>query len=291
VKPGLVGLSRTVPEGITRPPYAETGLPPSAAGESNVRSAEVVQRMRAAGAVAAEALLEAGAAVAAGITTDHLDEVGHQAIVQRGAYPSPLNYKHFPKSLCTSVNEVICHGIPDNRELAAGEIVNIDVTAYLDGVHGDTNATFLVGEVDEDSRRLVQETRTCLYKAIEVVRPGVPFNAIGRAIEEHATRHGLGVVREFIGHGIGESFHTTLQIPHYYEPRLKTIIEEGMTFTIEPMITLGDPSLYVWNDGWTAVTLDGSRSAQFEHTIVVRPDGAEILTLTDDGRCAHDGVV
>jgi len=289
IRPGVIGLSRTVPPDIPRPPYAATGNPPSSARESDVRGPEVIERMRRAGAAAAEVLMEVGAAITPGITTDELDAVGHQAAIARGAYPSPLNYRGFRKSLCSSVNEVICHGIPDDRPLENGDLCNIDITVYLDGVHGDTNCTFLVGDdVDEDSRRLVRETRTCLERAIEAVRPGRPINVIGRAIEEHADAHGLGVVREFIGHGIGESFHTTLQIPHYYEPRAKRIIEEGMTFTIEPMITLGDPSLYLWEDGWTAVTLDGSRSAQFEHTLVVRADGAEILTRTPDGRCAHD---
>jgi methionyl aminopeptidase len=290
IRPGVIGLSRTVPDGIGRPPYASTGVPPSTVGESHVRSPEVVERMRRAGQAAAEVLLEVGAAVEPGVTSDQLDAVGHEAVISRGAYPSPLNYRHFPKSLCTSVNEVICHGIPDSRPLADGDIVNIDITVYLDGVHGDTNATFFVGEVDEDSIKLVRETRACLYRAIEAVRPGRPINVIGRAIQDHAHAHGLGVVKEFIGHGIGESFHTTLQIPHYYEPHATTVIEEGMTFTIEPMITLGDPALYVWDDGWTAVTLDGSRSAQFEHTLVVRADGAEILTVTADGRCAADHV-
>ncbi|GIU84426.1 MAG: methionine aminopeptidase [Acidimicrobiales bacterium] len=244
--------------------------------------------MRRACALAAEVLIRVGEEVRPGVTTDRLDAVGHRLIVAAGAYPSPLNYRGFPKSLCTSVNEVICHGIPDDTQLLEGDICNVDVTVFVDGVHGDTNATFLVGEVDEDSKRLVRETRTCLYKAIEAVKPGRPVNVIGRAIEEHARAHGLGVVREFIGHGIGEQFHDGLQIPHYYEPRATTVLEEGMTFTIEPMITLGDPSLYIWSDGWTAVTRDGSRSAQFEHTILVTCDGAEILTLTEDGRCAHD---
>jgi methionyl aminopeptidase len=288
VRQGVVGLSRSVPSEIPRPPYAATGWPSPIPGESNVRTPEVVERMRRAGAAAAEVLLEVGAAIRPGITHDDLDAVGHQAVIDRGAYPSPLNYKHFPKSLCTSANEIICHGIPDSRVLEPGDILNIDITVYLDGVHGDTNATFFVGDVDDASKKLVRETRTCLYKGIEAVRPGRPLNVIGRAIEEHATAHGLGVVKEFIGHGIGESFHTTLQIPHYYEPRATTVIEEGMTFTIEPMIVLGDPALYLWDDDWTAATIDGSRSAQFEHTMVVRADGAEILTVTDDGRCAHD---
>jgi methionyl aminopeptidase len=288
VRPGVIGLPRTVPADIPRPPYAHTGTPPSSAQESDVRSPEVLERMRRAGAAAAEVLIEVGEAIAPGVTTDELDAIGHRAAIERGAYPSPLNYRGFRKSLCSSVNEVICHGIPDDRPLQDGDLCNIDITVYLDGVHGDTNCTFLVGDVDAESRRLVRETRTCLDRAIEAVRPGEPINVIGRAIEQHATAQGLGVVREFIGHGIGESFHTTLQIPHYYEPRATRVIEEGMTFTIEPMITLGDPSLYVWEDGWTAVTLDGSRSAQFEHTMVVRADGAEILTRTADGRCAHD---
>jgi methionyl aminopeptidase len=244
--------------------------------------------MRVAGALAAEVLIEVGRAVEPGITTDRLDAIGHAATIAQGAYPSPLNYRGFPKSLCTSVNEVICHGIPDSRKLDDGDIVNVDITVYIGGVHGDTNATVLVGDVDRESRRLVDETRTCLMKGIEAVRPGEPVNVIGRAIQTHAERHGLGVVREFIGHGIGEQFHSGLQIPHYYEPSATTVIEAGMTFTIEPMITLGDPSLYLWDDDWTAVTRDGSRSAQFEHTLVVRADGAEILTVTPDGTSAAE---
>jgi methionyl aminopeptidase len=287
VRAGLVGLPRTVPADIGRPPYAATGQPPAPTTDY-VSSPDVIERMRAAGALAAEVLIEVGRAVEPGITTDRLDAIGHAATIAGGAYPSPLNYRGFPKSLCTSVNEVICHGIPDSRKLEDGDIVNIDVTVYLDGVHGDTNATFLVGDVDAESRRLVDETRTCLAKGIAAVKPGLPLNVIGRAIQTHAEQHGLGVVREFIGHGIGEQFHSGLQIPHYYEPRADTIIEAGMTFTIEPMITLGDPSLWVWDDGWTAVTRDGSRSAQFEHTLVVTDEGAEILTVTADGRCAAE---
>jgi methionyl aminopeptidase len=285
VKAGLVGLPRPVPADIGRPPYAATGQPPAPTTDY-VSSPEVIERMRAAGALAADVLIEVGRAVEPGIATDRLDAIGHAAIVDAGAYPSPLNYRGFPKSLCTSVNEVICHGIPDSRKLEDGDIVNVDITVYLDGVHGDTNATFLVGDVDSESRRLVDETRTCLEKGIEAVEPGRPINVIGRAIQTHAERQGLGVVREFIGHGIGEQFHSGLQIPHYYEPRADTIIEPGMTFTIEPMITLGDPSLWIWDDGWTAVTRDGSRSAQFEHTLVVTDDGAEVLTVNREGASA-----
>jgi methionyl aminopeptidase len=287
VKPGIIGLRRQVPDNIPRPSYAETGEPPPPL-DQHVRTPEQIERMRRAGALAAEVLITVGEAVEPGITTDRLDALGHETIVAAGAYPSPLNYRGFKKSLCTSVNEVICHGIPDSRRLEDGDIVNVDITVFLDGVHGDTNATFVVGDVDPEARRLIRETRTCLYRAIDAVRPGKPINVIGKAIEEHAHAEGLGVVREFIGHGICEQFHDGLQIPHYYERRAKTVIEEGMTFTIEPMITLGDPSLHIWDDEWTAVTDDGSLSAQFEHTLVVTADGAEILTQTPEGRTAAE---
>ncbi len=207
-------------------------------------------------------LEEAGAAVAVGVTTDELDRVAHQAHVTRGVYPSPLRYRGFPKSVCTSVNEVICHGIPDDRALADGDIVNLDITIYLDGVHGDTNATFCVGHVDRESKRLVRVTKECLDLAIEAVRPGAPVSELGRAIETHAQAEGFFVVRAFVGHGIGEVFHGPPQIPHYYERAANTILEPGMTFTIEPMITMGSVQPVIWADGWTAATSDGSRTAQ-----------------------------
>jgi methionyl aminopeptidase len=250
--------------------------------EPRVKSPEVIERMRRAGRAAAEILQLAGEAVAVGVTTDELDAIVHQACIDRGGYPSPLNYRGFPKSLCTSVNEVICHGIPDDRPLRDGDLVNLDVTIYLDGVHGDTNATFLVGTVDPESQRLVRVTRECLERGIEAVRPGRPLSEIGRAIEEHAHANGFEVVRAFVGHGIGEQFHTDLQIPHYYEPRFTTVAEPGMTFTVEPMISMGTGQHRIWDDGWTAVTADGSRTAQFEHTLLVTDDGAEILTLAPD---------
>jgi methionyl aminopeptidase len=281
---------RQVPAAISRPPYAESGQPPPPR-RSFVQSPEILERMRRAGAAAAEVLMLVGEEVAPGVTTDHLDAVGHRATIERGAYPSPLNYRHYPKSLCTSVNEIICHGIPDDRPLEDGDIVNIDITVYLDGVHGDTNATFLVGAVDAESRRLVRETRASMYAGIEAVRPGAHVYDIGRAIQQHAEGHGLGVVREFIGHGIGEDFHGGLQILHYFDKRADLVLEPGMTFTIEPMITLGSRALHLWDDGWTAATNDASRCAQFEHTLVVTEDGSEILTVTDDGRCAADGVL
>jgi methionyl aminopeptidase len=288
VRQGLISPGRAVPRPIARPPYVTNGGDPGRSRPHPVRTADEIDRMRTAGRAAADILLEVGPHVATGITTDKLDGLVHEATLARGGYPSPLGYRGFPKSVCTSVNEVICHGIPDSRPLAEGDIVNIDVTIYLDGVHGDTSMTFCVGEVDEDSKRLVRETKVALDKAVAVVGPGVALNEIGRAIETHARAHDLGVVREFIGHGIGTEFHGVLQIPHYYDPRLKTRLEEGMTFTIEPMLTLGDPSLGVWDDDWTAVTLDGCRSAQFEHMLVVTATGVEVLTVASDGRVPAD---
>jgi methionyl aminopeptidase len=278
VRPGRVSPGRAVPADIPRPAYAESGEAVRRP-EPLVKSPEIIERMRRAGRAAAQVLAETGAAVGPGVTTDELDAICHAAIVERGAYPSPLNYNHFPKSLCTSVNEVICHGIPDDRALIDGDIVNLDVTVFLDGVHGDTNATFLVGTVDEASRRLVDVTRECLERGIDAVRPARPISDIGRAIQAHAESNGLGVVRAFVGHGIGEQFHTDLHIPHYYDPRVATVMEPGMTFTIEPMITMGEWQHRLWDDGWTAVTTDLRRTAQFEHTILVTDDGAEVLTL------------
>ncbi len=279
LQPGVISPMRSVPPEIPRPDYAETG-DPVRRPEARVKTPDVIERMRVAGRAAAEVLDLGAAAVAPGVTTDEIDAVVHQAYIDRGGYPSTLNYRGYPKSLCTSVNEVICHGIPDDRPLRDGDIVNLDVTIYLDGVHGDTNATYLVGQVDEASRRLVDVTRECLDRGIAAVVPGRPFSDIGRAIEEHATANRYQVVRAFVGHGIGEQFHTDLQIPHYYEPRLTTVMEPGMVFTIEPMISMGTGLHRIWDDDWTAVTADGSRTAQFEHTVLVTDDGVEILTVT-----------
>ena len=245
--------------------------------------------MRRACHAAAEILLEVGPHVAPGVTTDRLDEIVHEATIARGGYPSPLNYRGYPKSVCTSVNEVICHGIPDSRSLADGDIVNVDVTIYLDGVHGDTSVTFPVGEVSDHDRHLVAETRVSMDEGIAAAGPDRPVHAIGRAIERHANRNGLGVVREFIGHGIGTEFHSGLPVPHYYDPRAQTVLESGMTCTVEPMLTLGDPACGMWDDEWTAVTLDGRRTAQFEHTLLVAEDGIEVLTMTSEGTVPADG--
>jgi methionyl aminopeptidase len=272
-----VSPARAVPSHVVRPEYAVTGRP--GAQGKDVKTPAELERLRRACRAAAGVLRVTGAAVRPGITTDALDEIAHGEIVRLGAYPSPLNYRGFPKSICTSVNEVICHGIPDSRPLQAGDIVNVDVTLYLDGMHGDCSATFLVGDVDPAGRLLVQVARECLEKGIEAVAPGRSISEIGKRIEAHATAHGYGVVRAYCGHGIGESFHTSLQIPHHSDPKLKQLMVPGMTFTIEPMITEGTWQDELWNDGWTAVTADGKRSAQFEHTVAVTASGAEILTI------------
>ncbi|MFM8311473.1 MAG: type I methionyl aminopeptidase [Ilumatobacteraceae bacterium] len=278
VQKGTVSPMRAVPDHIGRPSYALTGEPARWA-ESRVKTPDVIDRMRRAGAMAADILRLAGEVVRPGITTDEIDVVVHDATIERGAYPSPLNYHGYPKSVCTSVNEVICHGIPDSRVLEDGDIVNIDVTCFVDGVHGDTNATFFVGSVDDESTRLVRVTEECMWYGIEAVQPGRPVSDIGRAIEQHAKKYRYGVVRAFIGHGIGEQFHTDIQVLHYYDPRASMVMKPGMTFTIEPMITLGTwQHKMVFDDDWTAVTADGKRTAQFEHTVLVTDDGVEVLT-------------
>ncbi len=267
-----------MPRQIARPEYVDREWPAAYDGPE-VKDADTIARMRVAGRLAAEARDLVGSHVAPGVTTDELDRVGHEFLCDHGAYPSTLGYRGFPKSLCSSVNEVVCHGIPDSRVVEDGDIVNIDITAYLDGVHGDTNATFLAGDVDEESRLLVEHTRTALERAIKAVQPGRRINVIGRVIESYARRHGYGVVREFTGHGIGTAFHSGLIVPHYDDPDHDTLIEVGMTFTIEPMLNLGTADVEMWDDDWTVVTRDGRRSAQFEHTLLVTPGGAEILTL------------
>jgi methionyl aminopeptidase len=244
-----------------------------------IKPPEVIEAMRVAGKIAAQALAEGGRVVAPGVTTDEVDRVVHEFLLDHGAYPSTLGYKRFPKSCCTSLNEVICHGIPDSTVIEDGDIVNIDVTAFIGGVHGDTNATFLAGEVSEEDRLLVERTHEAMMRGIRAVRAGRQLNVIGRVIEAYAKRFGYGVVRDFTGHGIGRSFHGKLVVLHYDEPSVQTVLEEGMTFTIEPMITLGTVDYDIWLDGWTVTTKDKQRTAQFEHTVVVTADGAEILTL------------
>jgi len=278
LKQGVVSSRRSVPAHIARPEYVDKPRPTPYDGPE-VKDADTIEAMRVAGRIAAQALAAVGAAVAPGVTTDFLDQVGHEFLLDHGAYPSTLGYRGFPKSLCTSLNEVICHGIPDSTVLEDGDICNVDITGFIGGVHGDTNATFLVGDVDETSRLLVERTHEAMMRGIKAVAPGRPLNVVGRVIESYAKRFGYGVVRDFTGHGIGTSFHTGLIVPHYDDPSLDVTIEEGMTFTIEPMLTLGTHDYEIWSDGWTVVTKDRLRTAQWEHTILVTATGAEILTL------------
>ncbi|MDF5755684.1 type I methionyl aminopeptidase [Spongiactinospora sp. TRM90649] len=277
LRPGRISPMRKVPAHIQRPEYVGKKAPKT--GEPDVKSAEIIERMRVAGKLAGQALEEVGKHVAPGVNTDELDRIGHEFLCDHGAYPSTLGYRGYPKSLCTSINEVICHGIPDDTVLRDGDIVNVDITAFIGGVHGDTDATYLVGEVDEESRLLVERTREATERAIRAVAPGRQLNVVGRVIEAYAKRFGYGVVRDFTGHGIGTTFHSGLIVPHYDDPSLTTTLVPGMTFTIEPMLTLGTIDYDIWPDGWTAVTKDRRRTAQFEHTVLVTDSGREILTL------------
>jgi len=278
IQPGKVSPRRTVPSHIAAPDYALSGCP----GRGNaykILNEEELTRLRKACQAAAKVLKLVSEAIQPGITTDALDGIAHEAIVSLGAYPSTLNYRGFPKSICTSANEVICHGIPDSRPLQDGDILNIDVTLFLEGMHGDTNATFAVGSIDERSTNLIRVAHEALWQGIRAVKPGLPIRTIGQAIQTYAHSHGMGVVSDYCGHGIGDVFQTGLQIPHVDDPAATTLMTPGMTFTIEPMITLGSPHADHWNDGWTAVTEDLARTAQFEHTVLVTDTGAQALTL------------
>ena len=277
--PGRISPMRAVPERIERPEYMfHDG--PEVVTTSDTKDTETIARIRRAGRIAARTLEIVGAAVAPGVTTDELDRIGHEYMISQGAYPSTLGYMGFPKSLCTSINEVICHGIPDDRPLEEGDIVNVDITAYIDGVHGDNCAMFAVGDIDPESALLNERTREAMMRGIKAIRPGREINVIGRVIAAYAKRFDYGVVRDYTGHGVGEAFHSGLIIPHYdAAPLYNQVMEPGMVFTVEPMLTLGTIEWDQWDDGWTIVTKDRSRSAQFEHTVVVTEDGADILTL------------
>ena len=279
IKPYPLTARRQVPRSITRPHYVGRPAPDPYRG-SHVQSPELIEKMRVAGRIAAQAMHVAAEAIAPGITTDELDAVAHAFICDQGAYPSALGYRGFPKSICTSVNEVICHGIPDSRPLEDGDLVKIDVTVFIDGVHGDNCGTFFCGEVDQASADLTERTQEALNRAIKAVRPGRQVNVIGRVIESYAKRFGYGVVRDYTGHGVHTAFHSGLVIPHYDEPSLTTVIEPGMTFTIEPMINAGKRQVKVLGDGWTVVTKDHSLSAQWEHTVYLGEQGCEILTVS-----------
>ena len=279
--PGTISPELGVPQNITRPEYVGRADADEGGG-SNFYSAEEIEKVRAAGRIAANALAAVGDMIEPGVTTDAIDRVAHEYMCDHGAYPSTLGYRGFPKSVCTSLNEVICHGIPDSTVIADGDIVNVDITAYIDGMHGDTNYTFYAGEVDDESRLLVERTWEATMRGIKAVKPGREINVIGRVIEKYAKRFDYGVVRDYSGHGVGREFHTGLIVPHYdAAPAHAEVMEPGMIFTIEPMLNLGTVDWDVWDDAWTVVTKDRKRSAQFEHTLVVTETGADILTLPD----------
>jgi methionyl aminopeptidase len=284
LQPGVVSPMRSVPPHIPRPEYVGQKRAARHTG-SEVKDAETIEKMRVTSRLAAQSLAAVGAAIKPGVTTDELDRIGHEFLCDHDAYPSTLGYPGggrgpvFTKSLCTSLNEVVCHGVPDSTVVQDGDIVNIDITAFKHGVHGDTNATFLAGDVDEVSRLLVERTHEATMRGINAVAPGRQLNVVGRVIESYARRFGYGVVRDFTGHGIGTAFHSGLVVPHYDDPSATTILETGMTFTIEPMINIGTYDWTMWSDGWTIVTADLQRSAQFEHTVLVTDTGVEILTL------------
>lgn len=277
--PGVVSKALSVPTTIERPEYVGKMAPAEWLG-GHTKTPEQVEKIRAAGTIAARAIALVGENAKPGVTTDELDKIAHEYIISEGAYPSTLGYRGFPKSCCTSLNEVICHGIPDDTVLRDGDILNVDITVYKNGFHGDSNVTFLIGEVSEEISQLVDRTRQSLERAIAAVMPGRPINVIGRTIESFAKRFNYGVVRDFTGHGIGEAFHSGLVIPHFdAAPNYSNTMEVGMVFTIEPMLTLGTYEWDLWKDNWTVTTKDKSISAQFEHTLVVTDSGAEILTL------------
>lgn len=277
--PGTQSPRRAVPAGIERPEYVGKDEAVSDSGP-HVQNADVIARVREASRVAALALQAAGEAARPGVTTDHIDAVVHDVLLEHGAYPSTLGYLGYPKSCCTSLNEVICHGIPDSTVMQEGDILNVDVTAFLHGVHGDTNATFLVGDVDPRVADLVTRSEEAMHRGIRAAKPGREVNVIGRVIEKYVARFGYQSVRDYTGHGVAEGFHNGLVIPHYDSaPLFDDVIAEGMTFTIEPMVTLGSQDWEMWDDGWTVVTTDRSFTAQFEHTMLITPSGPELLTV------------
>ena len=277
--PGTIGPPRKVPSSIVPPEYVGKKAPADHHG-GDVYTPEQIERIRAAGKIAAGAIEAVGEAITPGVTTDELDAIAHEYVISHGAYPSTLGYRGFPKSCCTSINETICHGIPDNTVIQEGDIVNIDITAFANGMHGDLNKTFIAGVGSEEATLLVERTEEALRRGIKAVAPGRHINVIGRAIESYAARFGYGVVRDFTGHGVGSSFHSGLIIPHYdASPLYDEVLVPGMVFTIEPMLTLGTIYWDMWEDGWTITTRDKKLSAQFEHTLVVTETGAKILTL------------
>jgi len=289
IRPGKQSPQRVVlDENIVLPDYAKDGIAKKGSSSPllpwliEVKTSEEIEKMRAAGKLAREILDMAGRAVKVGVTTDEIDNLVHEAVIQAGAYPSPLNYHGFPKSCCTSVNEVICHGIPDDRKLEEGDIINVDITTYLDGYHGDCSEMFVAGTPDPEAKKLVQATYDCWIKACNYVKKGRDYKDLGAIVEDHVVPLGLSTVRNFCGHGIGSVFHTTPNILHYRNNEPNGQMAPGHTFTIEPMICEGSAKVLSWPDDWTATTVDGKRSAQFEHTLLVTVDGVEALTAKNE---------
>jgi methionyl aminopeptidase len=281
LRPGKVTPMRSVPEHIPRPDYVATGvsrLEEQDRGAVPVWDAEGISGMRAACLLSRECLDMAHAMVRPGVTGEEIDIAVHEWAIEHNCYPSPLNYYRFPKSVCVSANEVICHGIPDDRPLVEGDIVNIDVSLYYRGYHGDLNETYFVGEVAESSKSLVRTTYESLMKSIEACKPGQMYRNIGSVISNTAEAQGFSVVRTYCGHGVGQLFHCAPTVPHYGRNKAVGKMRPGHIFTIEPMINQGTWKDQLWNDGWTSVTIDGQRSAQFEHTLLITETGVEVLT-------------
>ncbi|KAJ3023798.1 Methionine aminopeptidase 1 [Thoreauomyces humboldtii] len=274
---------RVVPDHIARPDYAVTGQPISEMqkrGSTKIITLEKdeIEKMKITARICREVLNAGAKAIKAGVTTDEVDRVVHEACIARDAYPSPLNYHGFPKSCCVSVNEVICHGIPDGYVMKDGDLVNLDVSCMFGGYHGDLNATYMVGEVDERGRKLVETTRACLDAAIAAVKPGMLYRDVGNIVQKIAHAEGFSVVRTYCGHGIGTDFHSAPNVPHYARNKAVGVMKAGQTFTIEPMISEGTWHDEQWPDGWTVTTRDGKRSAQFEETLLVTETGVEVLS-------------
>ena len=276
---------RSVPSSIARPDYVGKRRAKTWKG-GDIHSAETIEKIRISAKIAAQALAEVNKHVVPGVTTDELDRIGHEFVLDHGAYPSTLGYPGsagrpaFPKAICTSVNEVICHAIPDSTVIEEGDLVKVDITAFKNGVHGDNCGSVIAGEGAPETVALIEATREALARGIKAVKPGREVNVIGKVIEAYASRHGYESVQDYTGHGVGPAFHTGLIIPHYDSaPWHDDVIEPGMVFTIEPMLCAGKQDSYEWDDGWTVATKDGSWCAQFEHTMVVTESGAEVLTL------------
>ncbi len=247
-----------------------------------LKTSEEIEKMRIAGRLAAEVLEMISPMIKAGITTEEIDSLCHNYIINAKATPAALNYHGFPKSVCTSVNHVVCHGIPSEKKLKSGDIINVDVAVIKDDYYGDTSQMFFVGEPSVLAKRLVTITQECLYLGIKMVKPGVRLGDIGAAIQKHAEAHRFSVVREYCGHGIGKEFHEDPQVLHYGKPGTGEILQAGMTFTIEPMINAGVRQIKLLPDGWTVITKDRKLSAQWEHTLLVTENGYEVLTLRND---------